>query len=94
MFGGFKFKFIGRELLVPRLMLPLQHFGHFFGVVRAGRGGSLVLFLDGEIDLFPMDFRFLGGFDTEADLLSFDLNDYDFDVVVDGDAFAQLPGQY
>ena len=50
--------------------------------------------LDGGVDFFAMDLGFLGRLDAQTNLLALDLDDHDLDVVIDGNAFPQLPGQY
>jgi hypothetical protein len=53
-----------------------------------------ILILDPLIDLFSMDDSRGPGLDTKTDLLAFNLHDYDFDIVANGDSFANFSGKY
>lgn len=56
-------------------------------------GGTAVFLLDPVEYLSPVNFRFLGGLDTETHLAPFDLDDHDADIVPHDDAFAGLAGE-
>ncbi len=46
------------------------------------------------VDFFAVDFRITRRFNSQPDLASFDLENDDFDIVVDGDAFAEFTSKY
>jgi hypothetical protein len=53
-----------------------------------------VFLLDPLVNLFPVDDRRRPGLDPKADLLTLNLHNDDFNIVADGDSFANFPGQY
>lgn len=60
---------------------------HTFGI-----HSSLVGFLDLEVDFLAVDGHFLGGGDADLDLVAFDFQDSDLDIVVNDDRFVLLTG--
>ena len=71
-------------------ILPQQIFQcrHAFGIHRCFVG-----FLDLEVDFLAVDRHFLGGGDADLDLIAFDFQNGDLDVVVDHDRFVLFTGQ-
>ena len=67
---------------------------NFFDRLGGRLRGGFILFLDGEVDFFAVDAGLTRCFDPQTDLAALDGDDHDFDVVVDGDCFAELTGQY
>jgi hypothetical protein len=68
--------------------------GYLASGVLARAGRLLVLSFYSLVDFFAVDFGVFGGLNAQPYLLAFDLNYSNFDVIVDGNAFIQLSGQY
>lgn len=61
---------------------------HAFGI-----HSGLIGLLDLKVDFLTIDGHFLGCGDANLDLVTFDFQDGDFDVIVDDDRFVLLTGQ-
>ena len=70
---------------LPQQVLQCRH---AFGI-----HSGLVGFLDLEVDFLAVDGHFLGSSNADLDLIAFDFQNGDLDIVVDDDCFVLLTGQ-
>lgn len=63
---------------------------NFFDGLKLAIRSFFILFLDGDVDFFAVDLGIARRFNSQSDLAALNLDDHDFNIVVDSDAFPKF----
>ena len=76
------------------MLTGAQELSNFFYLVRLGLRSCFVLFLNGEINFFAVDFGVMRRFNTKSHLAALYLDHHDLDIIINRNTFAEFPSEY